>query len=429
MSDESGPGAPPGATPSREFWHLLGYAAILGVFGAFAGLAFLGLTDFGAKWYGDPGLGWFDGPVWWIAVATAAGLLVGILRRLFRLPAKTPGIIEDLESQRVDPKLMPSIVAVSGISLLGGASLGPEVALGTMGGGAAGWIARRRKLDDDAARATTLGGIAGAFGGLFSSPLVAVLLVLEVARPSRKVLRYAFFSSVVSTSAAFGIYFVIAGSVFLGIYRVPHYQYEDWHLLAGVALGLLAAVTVVLTLVVHSLAEKLLSHVKIPDILLPMLGGLAFGAIGVMLPLTNFTGSDQLGTALQNAGALGIGLLLATLFGKMVTFAVSSASGFIGGPIFPILFIGGIAGIIVNQLFPEVPLGLSFTCMLAALPGAIVAAPFTMVLLAALLTQVGALQTAPVLIAVATGSLTIAGIRSVMAARKKSAATDSQQSR
>ena len=175
-------------------------------------------------------------------------------------------------------------------------------------------------------------------------------------------LRYAFFSSVVSTSAAFGIYFVIAGSVFLGIYRVPHYQYEDWHLLAGVALGLLAAVTVVLTLAVHSLAEKLLSHVKIPDILLPMLGGLAFGAIGVMLPLTNFTGSDQLGTALQNAGALGIGLLLATLFGKMVTFAVSSASGFIGGPIFPILFIGGIAGIIVNQLFPEVPLGLSFTC-------------------------------------------------------------------
>ena len=426
MSEDAGPRTPSGPAPTREFWRLLGYAAILGVFGAFAGLAFLGLTDFGAKWYGDPGLSWFEGPVWWIAVAAGAGLIVGILRRLFRLPTKTPGIIEDLESQHVDPKLTPAIVAVSGISLLGGASLGPEVALGSMGGGAAGWIARRRKLDDDAAKATTLGGIAGAFGGLFSSPLVAVLLVLEVARPSRKVMGYAFFSSVVSTSAAFGIYFVIAGSVFLGIYKVPQYDYQDWHLLAGVALGLLAAVTVALTVVVHSLAERLFRRVKVPDLLLPVLGGLVFGAVGVMLPLTNFTGSDQLGTALQNASTLGIGLLLATLFGKMLTFAVSSASGFIGGPIFPILFIGGIMGIVVHQLFPEVPLGLSFTCMLAALPGAVVAAPFTMVLLAALLTQVGAIQTAPVLIAVATASLAIAGVRSLLARRQKPSAPDTR---
>lgn len=83
-------------------------------------------------------------------------------------------------------------------------------------------------------------------------------------------------------------------------------------------------------------------------------------------------------------------------------------------------------GIVVHQLFPEVPLGLSFTCMLAALPGAVVAAPFTMVLLAALLTQVGAIQTAPVLIAVATASLAIAGVRSLLARRQKPSAPDTR---
>ena len=41
----------------------------------------------------------------------------------------------------------------------------------------------------------------------------------------------------------------------------------------------------------------------------------------------------SLGWALQNASTLGIGLLLATLFGKMLTFAVSSASGFIGAAV------------------------------------------------------------------------------------------------
>src|SRR5262249_60419429 len=63
---------------------------------------------------------------------------------------------------------------------------------------------------------------------------------------------------------------------------------------------------------------------------------------------------------------------------KMFTFAVSLGSGFVGGPIFPSLFIGGTAGVIVHQAIPSVPLGLAFTCLLAATVGALVAAPFAM---------------------------------------------------
>ena len=124
-----------------------------------------------------------------------------------------------------------------------------------------------------------------------------------------------------------------------------------------------------------------------------------------MVPLTAFTGSDQLEIVLASAETLGLWILLGILFGKMLAFAVSQASGFIGGPIFPVLFVGGTAGVIVNQVFPDVPIGLAFTCMLAAVPGAIVSAPFSLVLLAALLTQVGTLQTAPILIAVGTAAV------------------------
>ena len=87
-------------------------------------------------------------------------------------------------------------------------------------------------------------------------------------------------------------------------------------------------------------------------------------------------------------------------------FAVSQASGFVGGPIFPALFIGGTVGVLVHEVLPGIPLGLAFTCLLAAVPGSLAAAPFSMVLLAAFLTQVGALQTAPILIAVVTAFLT-----------------------
>ena len=122
------------------------------------------------------------------------------------------------------------------------------------------------------------------------------------------------------------------------------------------------------------------------------------------------------------SGILGLGLLVATLILKMLTFAVSQGSGFVGGPIFPSLFIGGTAGVIVHQVIPGVPLGLAFTCLLAAVPGALAPAPFSMVLMAAFLTQVGALQTAPILIAVVTAFLTMEGVKYLLASRKQARA-------
>jgi H+/Cl- antiporter ClcA len=104
---------------------------------------------------------------------------------------------------------------------------------------------------------------------------------------------------------------------------------------------------------------------------------------------------------------------------------VSQASGFIGGPIFPALFIGGTAGVFVHQLIPGIPLGLTFTCVFAAVPGALVAAPFSSVLLAAFVSQVGGLQTAPVLIAVVTSYLTMEGVKYAVAVRKSSRADGS----
>jgi H+/Cl- antiporter ClcA len=110
------------------------------------------------------------------------------------------------------------------------------------------------------------------------------------------------------------------------------------------------------------------------------------------------------------------------LIAKMLTFAVSQHSGFIGGPIFPALFIGGTAGVAVHQVIPSVPLGLAFTCLFAAVPGGVVSAPFSVVLLAAFVTQVGALQTAPILIAVVTAFLTMEGVKYLLASRKQARA-------
>jgi Predicted membrane protein (DUF2254) len=64
----------------------------------------------------------------------------------------------------------------------------------------------------------------------------------------------------------------------------------------------------------------------------------------------------------------------------------------------------------VHQVFPGVPLGLAFTCLLAAF-----------------LTQVGALQTAPILIAVITVFLTMEGVKYLVASRKQARAAAAKQ--
>ncbi len=418
MSASPGPGAAPPVTQKREFWALMLYAIALGVFGAFAGLVFIGVIKFGGKWYSDSRAGWFGGHWWWVAVAAAAGVAVGLLRRLTRLPQEVPGLFADLQTERVNPGLVPGVVAVSTVSLIGGASLGPEKALGSMGGGAGSWIAQRRALAKEDAQVNTRGGFAGAYGGLFSSTVIVVLLILEVARPGGQRFTKALAAEVVASSVSFGIYFAIAGAVFLDDYKVPSYKFEDWQLLAGVPLGLFAALVVMLLVGFMMAAARLFGRLKIPAIAKPVLGGVVFGIVGVALPLTMFSGSDQLKSVLTDAGTLGLGLLVAILIAKMLTFAVSQGSGFVGGPIFPSLFIGGTAGVIVHQAIPSVPLGLAFTCLLAAVPGALAPAPFSMVLMAAFLTQVGALQTAPILIAVITAFLAMEAVKYVLASRK-----------
>ena len=331
------------------------------------------------------------------------------------LPEQTSGLIADLQDEHVDPGPVPGIVAVSAVSLIGGASLGPEKALGSIGGGAGTWFSARRRLDPDDSKTITLAGFAGAYGGLFSSPMIVVMMIMEVARPGGRRFTTALASAILASSISFGLYFAVAGSVFMDAYQVPQYQYHDWQLLAAVPLGLFAAVvTAVLGLVVR-LSTVLFGALKVPGIVKSTLGGALFGLIGVALPLTMFTGSTQLGAVLADAGTLGAGLVVAMLIGKMITFGISQASGFVGGPIFPALFIGGTAGVLVHQVIPGVPLGLAFTCLLAAVPGSTIAAPFTMVLLAAFMTQVGALQTAPILIAVITAYLALEGVKYLMA--------------
>jgi H+/Cl- antiporter ClcA len=146
------------------------------------------------------------------------------------------------------------------------------------------------------------------------------------------------------------------------------------------------------------------------QVLRATLGGLAMGSIALVLPLTLASGKGQLGAAIEAFEQITAAFLVAVVVGKIVAVAIALTTGFIGGPVMPSLFIGGTAGLAIHALVPDIPITLAFVCMLVAVPGVSLGAPFTMALLAALTVGVGAVETVPAVIAVVTAYTTTAGL-------------------
>jgi H+/Cl- antiporter ClcA len=225
---------------------------------------------------------------WWVAVTTAARVVVGLLRRLTHLPETTPGIIAELQDEFVDPRLVGGTVLVSAAPLIGGESLGPEKALGSVGGGAGQGLSHRGSASPEDRQVATLSGFAPGSGGVFSS----TAMVVEVARPGGPKFTKVLVSSIVASSIPVGIYFAVAGSVFLDAYAVPAYKFEVWQLFAGVGRGLVAVVVTLLVVIIAG-ATRLFDRIKAPSVVKTTIGGAVFGIIGVALPLTMFTDGSQ----------------------------------------------------------------------------------------------------------------------------------------
>lgn len=187
---------------------------------------------------------------------------------------------------------------------------------------------------------------------------------------------------------------------------------------AAVPLGLVSGALALMTVVAVGLLTKVTAPLAKRTILRSTLGGIAFGVVGVTLPLTLFTGTSQLTTVIHDGAALGAGLVIEVVFAKILVFALCEATGFIGGPFLVMLFIGGTSGIAAHVLIPGLPEGLAFATMFAALPGSLVAAPFSLIVLAALTTQIGTVQIAPVAIAVLTAYLAVSGSGALMALQR-----------
>ena len=401
--------------PLTEAWYRkqLLAAVFFGVFGGLFALAFSIVTTWAIDGlFGDAMSDPWSGEWWWIALTAGGAVLVTAIRKALSVPDEVPGAIAMAKAARVDPKLAPKLVIISVVSLIAGASLGPSFAIVVAGGGMGTWVVQRRLHSEEEAEAQyTLTGMSGAFGGVFTSPLFASILVSELSPIKKMNYVAAFIPQFLAASIGFAIFFGVTGETMLGAFEVDSsYTFESEDLLLGVLLGIFAAFTLLIYTAVGHAVRAIAAPVKIPWIKAVVGGGL-IGLIAFALPLTADGGSDQLSYTAENVDTLGISLLVAVLLGKMVAMALSIEVGFLGGVVFPILFIGGAAGVLVHAIFPDIPAALAVAAMIAAVPGATISAPVSFILIGVGGVALGTAAIAPIGIAVITAYLAISTVK------------------
>jgi len=423
------------------FWRVGVIALVQGVLMGFVALGFFNGFDYVSRtWLGAWGGEFYDkgmhnatlkfgcGRWWWVAVTTLAGLAVGLLKLVpvINFPDKPKGLFSEVKELHVEPKQAPGIAILSCLSLAAGATVGPEMALGSLGGAVGTLIGEWRNLPKEERFASTLTGMAGAMGPLLPTPVLSVLLLHELSviagRPVEHFMEFVCETGIASTVSWF-IFQRFADETYLdlstvpiSVYDVTTYwkEYKHIWLLYSILMGFIGGLLGMLTLICMGIFRNIAANVrrklgkKTSTVVLPVVAGLVYGIFGVLYPLTFGDGSMQLGHIVGHAKEWGESYLVGTMFIKMLTLSISLGFGFIGGQIFPAVFIGTCAGC-VAYLVTNVPIFVTVPCFMVAVPGAFCPIPFTLVGIAVLGLVLGSEITACVFTSVFCAFMTACG--------------------
>ena len=355
---------------------------------ALATLAFLGAYS-GLKdllWEELPEAIGVDPHPWYaIAVTTLGGLAVGLL--LTAVPGTGgPGPADGhgLGIESVPPSHAAGMVLVSLVSLVAGASLGPEAALIAVAVAVGGIVAERARRAD-LGRVFGMSGIGSLLAGLLGSPVAPAVMTLEVTRVTGHNL-YVFLVPVLVASVVGLLTFeAILDGPLLALELPAYGGVELADVGSALAIGAVGAVAGLLAIAVFRVVRRAFRPVG-STVVKATLGGLAIGLIALAAgEETLFSGEHELEVLLADPESYGLGALLLLLFGKMLAFAVSLECGFRGGRVFPVLFIGATVGFAATSLFESIPLTVSVACGMAGAAVALIRLPIFVVLLVAAL--------------------------------------------
>ncbi|MGZ4862641.1 MAG: chloride channel protein [Halobacteriota archaeon] len=308
------------------------------------------------------------------------------------------------EGFRLDYSVFPGALLTSFFSLLSGASVGPEGPLTTLVTYVGGWLGTKLKLAEQKRLGFVLAGLASAFNGLIGNPLFTALLVTEVQQGEKKgALQFLTWNLVAGVIGY--IFFALIGfpAFASSIPFTPVNALTIEYTLDAVALGIIGALVALFIGISFQSVGKATDRVfKDRFVARVMVAGVIIAIVGYFLPELLFSGESQIHPIIADPAAYGVLMLLAFAILKVLLFALSFKSGYLGGPIFPTLFASTMVALAISLLFPSVPLALLFTCTVAATIALVLRAPLAAILLTVTIATANTYELGYVALATAT---------------------------
>ncbi|HCU24299.1 MAG TPA: chloride channel protein, partial [Deltaproteobacteria bacterium] len=300
-----------------------------------------------------------------LLLPTLGGLLVGICIHYFGEEATGTGVDQFLASFHDHGgqvrKRAPFVKFLTAtLTLSSGGSAGKEGPMAFIGAGIGSLYGKFIKMGTRARRALLLSGAAGGLGAIFRAPLGGALTAVEVLY-KEDFEADALVPCIISSVTAYSIFSSVAGFGHMLRFETQMFH-SPVELGFYVLLGLFCSLAGYLFIRMFSaFRNKIFLKLPIPKILLPAIGGLLIGILGLAFPPAIGQGLSVIQGVINGnypsywlTGSL---FLLLLAVSKMVATSLTIQSGGSGGTLVPSLFIGamlgGFFGNLVHHFFPD----------------------------------------------------------------------------
>lgn len=289
-------------------------------------------------------------PFYTIIVCLLGGLLIGIFQsKAGPYPEGLDTVISKVKKDKFYPYNKVFIICIAAIiPLIFGGSLGPEAGLTGVIVGLCYWAGDNMKYIKIHKDELTSIGLSAALGTIFVSPLFGLVLPIEertdedkntVLPKWSKIL-----SVVIAVLSAFGV-FMLLKNIFgggIGLPRIDSAEITNTERMWGIPLALIGVVFGYLYIIFGKMTKTVFSKLqsRVPIIISTLLGGLMLGVAGTCLPMTMFSGEEQIFELAEGYKEFAPWFLIVTGVVKLLITNVCIKSGWHGGHFFPVIFSG-----------------------------------------------------------------------------------------
>ena len=382
------------ATPRILLLSLLG--VVLGIAGAVLAWLLLHLIYVATNLFYYQRLDWnFASPAlnhlgWFAAlVPIAGGLIIGVMARFGSDKIRGHGMPEAIEAilingARVSPRVAIFKPLSAAVAIGSGGPFGAEGPIIMTAGSVGSLLGQLFRLTDAERTTMLVAGAAAGMAGVFSTPLSAVLLAVELLLFEWRPRSFVPVAVAATVAGVLRRFFLSADPLF-PMQPFTH-PVQPSALVAALALGLVAGIlAIALSRAVYASEDLFENHLPIHWMWWPAIGSVVVGLGGLIFPRALGTGYDVIASLVSGDSALN--LILGVLIVKSIIWSFSLGSGTSGGILAPLLMIGGALGALFAPVLPTLQPGAwPLVAMAAVLSGAI-GCPLTSAVLAMELTH------------------------------------------